>query len=67
MKVARWILAGLFAGFLAGIALSELIGIIGVIAFDREVGIKYLPFYLGARSRSPPLLVDRSAQAGQRP
>lgn len=48
MKIARWVLAGLSTGFLAGIALSELIGVIGVIAFDREVGIKYLPFYLGA-------------------
>ncbi len=37
---------GVLAGFVAGIVLSELSGIVGVVVFDRAVGMKFLPFYL---------------------
>ncbi len=35
----------LVLGFALGIILSEVIGIIGVVVFNRVIGIKYLPFY----------------------
>ena len=35
----------LVLGFVLGIILSEVIGIVGVVAFKRVIGIKYLPFY----------------------
>lgn len=35
--------AGLLAGFLAGIVLSEIISIIGYLAFDTTTGVKFLP------------------------
>jgi hypothetical protein len=35
----------LLVGFLIGIKLSEVIGIIGVLGFARAIGIKYLPVY----------------------
>lgn len=35
--------AGLLVGFLAGILVSEIIGIIGYLAFDTTAGIKFLP------------------------
>jgi hypothetical protein len=38
------------AGFVIGIKLSEIIGIIGVLGFGRAVGIKYLPIYLAIAS-----------------
>lgn len=34
------------AGFVAGIALSEISGIIGFLLFNRGVGIRYLPILL---------------------
>ncbi|MGH2544025.1 MAG: DUF5957 family protein [Ardenticatenaceae bacterium] len=37
----------LIGGFLGGILLSELGGIIGFVLFDRAVGIRYLPIILG--------------------
>ncbi len=36
----------LTAGFVAGIVLSEIIGIIGFLLFSRDVGIRYLPILL---------------------
>jgi hypothetical protein len=46
MRTARLVALGLVAGFAAGIGLSEVIGIVGVLAFDTDAGIRYLPFYL---------------------
>ena len=43
-------LLALIAGFVIGIKLSEVIGIIGVLGFGRAVGIKYLPIYLAILS-----------------
>jgi Family of unknown function (DUF5957) len=46
MKTAITALIGLVAGFLAGIVLSEIIGIVGFLMFGQAIGIKYLPIYL---------------------
>lgn len=36
-------LVGLLLGFLGGILLSEIIAIVGLVGFDREVGVRFLP------------------------
>ncbi len=46
MKTAVACAVGLVAGFLTGIVLSEIIGIIGFLISGQAVGIKYLPIYL---------------------
>jgi hypothetical protein len=50
----------LIIGFLIGITLSEVIGIVGVLGFGRAVGIKYLPVYTAIVSAILANLVDRS-------
>jgi hypothetical protein len=50
----------LIVGFLIGITLSEVIGIVGVLGFGRAVGIKYLPVYTAIISAILANLVDRS-------
>lgn len=41
-----WLLIGLVGGFIAGLLLSNIVGIIGFVLFDEPIGIKFLPFYL---------------------
>ena len=55
-------LFALIAGFAIGIALSEMIGIVGVLGFGRVVGIKYLPIYLAILFAIVANLVDASAR-----
>lgn len=43
MRSAATVTLAVIAGFLAGIVLSEIIGIVGLLVFDRIVGIRYLP------------------------
>jgi len=50
----------LIIGFLIGITLSEVIGIVGILGFGRAVGIKYLPVYTAIISAILANLVDRS-------
>jgi hypothetical protein len=57
---------GLVAGILAGIVASEVIGIVGYLAFDRLVGIRFLPVYLGILCAAAAPLVDRRIRGKQR-
>ncbi|WP_246631325.1 DUF5957 family protein [Pseudonocardia nigra] len=41
------VLIGIVGGALTGFALSELIGIVGLLMFDRPIGLPYLPIVLG--------------------
>lgn len=43
---AALLLAAIVGGIVGGFVLSELIGIAGMLLFDRPVGIKYLPIIL---------------------
>lgn len=45
MRIFVAIVINLVEGFIAGIVLSDVIGIVGFTLFDRLVGIKFLPFY----------------------
>jgi Family of unknown function (DUF5957) len=61
MRTVALAVAGLVAGFVAGIVVSEVVGIVGVLAFDRAVGIRYLPIGLAvAGAVAAPLAVRRS-------
>ena len=46
MKAVVAVVVGSIAGFVAGIVLSEIIGIAGFVLTGRAVGIRYLPIYL---------------------
>jgi hypothetical protein len=38
---------GLIGGMIAGLLLSELVGVVGLLLLDRAVGIRFLPVVLG--------------------
>ena len=59
MRAVGLSMIGLVAGILAGIVASEVIGIVGYLAFDRLVGIRFLPVYLGILFAAAAPLVDR--------
>jgi uncharacterized membrane protein len=51
-------LLGLIGGVIAGVALSEIIGIVGYLVLDSAVGIKFLPIYLAILFAVVALVVD---------
>jgi hypothetical protein len=61
MRTAGITMLGIIGGLLAGLVLSEIIGIVGVLAFGVAAGIKFLPVYLAlAGAVAAPLLYRRS-------
>lgn len=48
MRILLAILVGSIGGFLLGIALSSMIGVIGMGLFKQPIGIKFLPYYTAA-------------------
>ena len=58
MRTLTVTLVALIGGFLAGIVLSELIGITGFLLFDRAVGLRFLPIYLAVACAGAALVVD---------
>lgn len=57
MKLAWITLIALAGGFVAGLLLSEVIGIVGFVVLRQAVGIKYLPVYLALLSAGVALVV----------
>jgi hypothetical protein len=55
VKVAALALIG---GLIGGIVLSELVGMIGYLLFDRAVGLRFLPIYLAVACAGIALLAD---------
>lgn len=45
MRLFLFVFIGLVGGFLLGIALSSMIGIIGMWFIGQPIGIKYLPYF----------------------
>lgn len=43
MRRVSFVLVGLVAGFFAGLILSEVIGVLGVLLLHRAIGFKALP------------------------
>lgn len=63
MRTLIAVLLGLAGGFLAGIVISQIVGIVGVLVFQQAVGIKFLPVYtaiVGAIAAT--LIVRRTEQ-----
>ena len=45
MRTFVAIIVGLIGGFILGSVLSDIIGTVSFVLFDRPVGIKFLPLY----------------------
>ena len=56
----------LIVGLLAGFVLSEVIGIIGFLLFDRFVGIRFLPVLLAIACAVAAPIVDRRVRQRSR-
>jgi hypothetical protein len=48
MKVVRTVLIGAVLGFLAGIFLADMVGVVGVLAFGEATGWKPVPIVTAA-------------------
>lgn len=48
MRTITSVIIGIVSGFILGIALSSMIGILGMALFDVPLGIKFLPYYSAA-------------------
>jgi Family of unknown function (DUF5957) len=61
MKTAGVIVLAAVGGLLAGLMLSEIIGIVGMLVLGTAVGLKFLPVYLAiAGAVAAPLFYRRS-------
>lgn len=59
-RIVVAVVLGLIGGLFLGLVASEVIGVVGVLAFDRAAGVKYLPVYLAlAGGVIAPLIVMR--------
>lgn len=67
MRTFAIALLGLIAGLVGGLVLSEIIGIIGFLLFDRLIGLWFLPVVLGVLCAvAAPLVDNRRRAAGRR-
>jgi hypothetical protein len=67
MKTAGVIALAIIGGLGAGLVLSEIIGIVGMLAFDTAIGFKFLPVYLAiACAVAAPLLYWRRRRRSAR-
>ena len=66
MRTLAVTLVALVGGFLAGIALSEVVGITGFLLFDRAVGLRFLPIYLAVFCAGAALTADALARRRSR-
>jgi hypothetical protein len=73
MKTVGVTVLAIVGGLVAGLVLAEIIGIVGMLAFDTAIGFKFLPVYLAigcavaapllyqrSRRRSPPAMTPRT-------
>ena len=59
---------GLIGGIIAGLFLSEAVGAVGFLLFDRAVGIRYLPVVLGiVGAVAVPFLDTRARRTSKEP
>jgi hypothetical protein len=59
MRTVAVTVVGLVTGLVVGILASALIGIVGLLAFDRLVGVRFLPVMVGVAFAAAAPLVDR--------
>jgi hypothetical protein len=61
MRTAAVTVLAMLGGLVAGLVLSEIIGIVGMLGFGTAIGFKFLPVYLAiACAVAAPLLYRRS-------
>lgn len=63
MRAFISVLVGLIGGFVLGIALSSVIGIISVTVFQSPFGIKFLPYYMAVLCAIIVPIVDAKTKA----
>ena len=66
MRTLAVTIFALFGGLVGGLVLSEIIGIIGVLVFDRFVGLRFLPLILAAGCAVAAPILDRRLRARSR-
>lgn len=66
MRTLAVTIIALVAGLVGGLVLSEIIGIIGVLVFDRFVGIRFLALILAAGCAVAAPILDRRLRARSR-
>ena len=67
MRAIAAALFGLIGGVVAGLMLSEIIGIVGYLMFDSAVGIKFLPIYLAILFAFAPAVDARCRRRSEQP
>ena len=62
MRAVVVAVVALVGGFLAGIVLSEVIGVVGLLGFEDVVGIKFLPVVTALVAAAAAVVVSLRAQ-----
>ena len=62
MRAVVVAVVALVGGFLAGIVLSEVIGVVGLLVFEDVVGIKFLPVVTALVAAAAAVVVSLRAQ-----
>jgi hypothetical protein len=62
MRAVVVAVVALIGGFLAGIVLSEVIGVVGLLVFEDVVGIKFLPVVTPLVAAAAAVVVSLRAQ-----
>lgn len=57
MKILLWTLFAVVLGFIGGMVLSEIIGIVGYLVFHQLMGVRLLPVYTALASAGATLAV----------
>lgn len=66
MRAFIAMIVGIIGGFVLGVALSSIIGIISVTAFGSPFGIKFLPYYIAVLCAIVVPIVDARARNDNR-
>lgn len=66
MRTLAVTVSALIVGLFAGLVLSEVIGIVGFLVFDRFVGIRFLPILLAIACAVAAPIVDRRVRQRSR-
>lgn len=66
MRMAKVAVIAPIGGFFGGLVLSQIIGIGGLLLFDRAVGIRFLPLYLAVVCAGVAPIVDVLARRRSR-
>jgi uncharacterized membrane protein len=65
MRITGAVVLGIVCGALAGVALSELVALLGLLLFDRPLGLRFLPVALGVAGGLTAGLVGHRHRTGE--